>query len=981
MTGSLAAKGRGWRPVPSLLRLALVLAALPALPTASAGQFLERPWLSWQTVRAGRFSIHFPAELATWARFVARRMPAVDSAVTELVGHSPRARVEVVIEDPYAVANGVAFTEIERPVIVFWAFPPDAREVVGQFRSWPELLAVHEFAHVAHLTRPSRNPLTRSLWRLAPLDLGPIALRAPRWVIEGYATYVEGALTGSGRPFGFWRPAMLRQWAIEGRLPTYQQLSGWSDFEGGHFAYLAGSAFLEWLARRPGNGDSTFVHVWRRLTARVNRGFDEAFAGVYGEGPASLYGRFTAELTAQSMEAERELRREGVVEGEMVQRMTWSAGDPAPSPDGSRVALVVRSKTRPSRVVVWRTATEPDTLAQRIRERILRRDPEDVPARRIYPPPKRPVATLLARGGRSFENPRWFADGKRVLLSRPRRLADGALRSDLFIWSVGARAVRRVTRSAGVHDADPAPDGQRAVALRCQTGHCNVVAVDLESGVVRVLAAGDTITSFSHPRYSPDGRTVAVAMHRDDRWRIVLLDGTGGLRVADPDDGANRFDPCWLGPSTLVVSSDRLGTANLERIDLPAGGAPRVRALTRVMGAAFAPAVNPADSSIWFLSLHSHGFDVRRLAPTTASPDLARSPLLDPRLVPAVPRQPPTLRDFPPREIPESRSYRLGSRGTHWLPTGAIGADGRAAGIALLNGDVVGRLNVLAQGALGNGGAWRGAALDAAWRGLRPELRASVFVATQGVALAAIPVAAREVEMRGARLRADYTHAFDLADVRVGGGVSHMRIDDAFSNVAPGARSVAFGELSGTARQTRDGASASETLTLHGSLGRTDAGGRFERTMASLVLRSGGDRMLPAELSAVYGRVSPSASAFERFLIGGLPSTLVDGSLLTQRLAMPALPLGVAIGERAVSVRAATTLGLLTPYYWAASARDGAGRFDRWHRVAGLELAIDERALFVLGTPGARATAGIARSLDAPFARRTRGYVTIVLRP
>jgi hypothetical protein len=67
-------------------------------------------------------------------------------------------------------------------------------------------------------------------------------------VSEGYATYVEGRLTGSGRPYGVMRPAMLRQWALEGRLPTYAQLSSWGDFQGMAMAYLVGSAFLEWLA-------------------------------------------------------------------------------------------------------------------------------------------------------------------------------------------------------------------------------------------------------------------------------------------------------------------------------------------------------------------------------------------------------------------------------------------------------------------------------------------------------------------------------------------------------------------------------------------------------------------------------------------------------------------------------------------------------------------------------------------------------------
>src|SRR5436190_8849626 len=471
--------------------LAVVAALLTTLICArsATAQLFARPWLSWHTLHSGRFDVHYPSELASWAQFVAERMPGVDSAVTRLVGYSPPTRVQIVIEDPFDVSNGFAFTLLDHPLIVFWASPPDPRESIGQFRTWGEMLAVHEFGHVAHLTRPSRNRLARTLWRVEPLAVGPVAIRSPRWVIERYATYIEGVVTGTGRPHGVWRPATLRQCAIEGRLPTYEQMSDWGDFEGGDFAYLAGSAFLEWLARR--NGDSSLVDIWRRLTARVNRSFDEAFAGVYGEPPQVLYDRFRAEVTAEAVGIDSAMVRTGLVEGEMVQHLVRGTGDPAISRDGKFAAIVLRALGHPARVVVWGTAPEPDTAAQRSRERQLERDPLDAPARRIYPLPKRALATLVARDGRAYEDPRWLPDGKRVLLWRATRRADGSYRPELYLWDVARRDVHRLTKNEGLRDADPSPDGRRAVALRCPNGHCDLVIVDLRDGLVRPLAAGD----------------------------------------------------------------------------------------------------------------------------------------------------------------------------------------------------------------------------------------------------------------------------------------------------------------------------------------------------------------------------------------------------------------------------------------------------------------------------------------------------------
>jgi hypothetical protein len=602
----------------------------------------------------------------------------------------------------------------------------------------------------------------------------------------------------------------------------------------------------------------------------------------------------------------------------------------------------------------------------------------------VYPPPKRAIATLVARGGRAFEEPRWFADGRRLLISRATRRQDGSLRPDLYEWNVETRSVRRLTKGAGVRDADPSPDGDRAVALRCGGGQCDVVVVTLRTGAMQVIVAGDTIMSYAHPRFAPDGRTVAVARHRDDRWRVVLLDVAGGPpRLADPDDGANRFDPAWIGPATLVVTSDREGTANLERIDLSASGAPSVRQLTRVTGAAVAPAPNRADGSIWFLSLQSHGYDVRRLPGESGVSSLSSSPLVDARLTPVSLTRSAAVRRLSARELPPAHRYEVGARVTRWLPLAAVGADGRAGGIAIANSDVVGRLAVLAQGVLGNGGAWRGASIDMAWRAQKPSLRASAFLArgSAGTPLLPVGVQAPIVTLTGGELRADWGRAFDMADVRFTGGFSPAWLERrAFRVDSTTPRPLGFGEIALALRQTGDRVNASESISMNGAAG-SDGSSSFQRGVASFGVRVGAYDLPALDLSATYGRVSAGAAAFERFSVGGLPSTLVDPLLLTQRLPMPALPLGVTIGDRALVYRAATRLAGFSPYYWGGSGRNGAGRFEKWNRVIGIELVFDQGPQAVLGTPGGRITAGIGHSLDEPFADRTRAYVTVALRP
>src|SRR4051812_25211919 len=228
-----------------ILVLSIAAAVALASSTPARGQVVTRPHLEWRTVRTAHFTVHYPAEAEAWTLDLVPRLEAMHDEVAAAVGFAPPERITVVVEDPSAQTNGSAFPFLDEPVISLWPTPADPRSSIGSTRDPAEQLAVHELTHIAHLARPSRNPRRRRLTRLAPVRLGPVALRAPRWLAEGYATYVEGRLTGSGRPHSAIRAAVLRQWALEGKLPRYEQLSSSAGFQGGAMAYLAGSAFLE----------------------------------------------------------------------------------------------------------------------------------------------------------------------------------------------------------------------------------------------------------------------------------------------------------------------------------------------------------------------------------------------------------------------------------------------------------------------------------------------------------------------------------------------------------------------------------------------------------------------------------------------------------------------------------------------------------------------------------------------------------------
>jgi Tol biopolymer transport system component len=967
--------------------MARFIFALVLITTIGAGgagaQQLTIPQLDWRTVRTQHFDIHYPASAEMWTLDLATRIESVRHAVSRIVGSAPDARVTIVVEDPGNESNGFAIPLIRKPIIFLWPTPPGPHLGIAESRGWSEILSVHEYAHIAHLTRPTRSPFRGFLARLSPVRMGPVALKSPRWVSEGYATWVEGRLTGSGRPHGAWRAAILRQWALEGKLPTYAQLNSDRRFYGGSMAYLVGSAYLEWLEER--SGDLSLVRLWRRMSARQNRTFDDAFAGVFAGYPADLYGRFAAELTGKALDAERVVDSalatapdSGV--GRTVQALSWNTGAPAVSPDGKLIALVVRGRDKPSRVVVWKTADEPlDSTAIRARERMLRLDPEDVPAVQWRPRPKKAVAVLYPSGGVPYDEPRFLPGGDEILLVRSTGRGDGATRPDLFVWNFRTGQVRRVTHGAGLRHADPSPDGRYAVGDRCVEGICDVVRVDLGTGATTVLLFGSPRVVYDRPRYSHDGRTIAMAVQLLGRWRVALLRADAGPvlapRFADPNDGANRYDPSFLpGDTALVVTSDATGIPNIEVVDLKTG---ETRTLTLATGAALAPDVDGLHHAVYFLRLRSNGLDLNAVPIGTRRPELHGLLSTDSALTPATRVPPVPAPAFRVSEPGEPQPYGLGPRVYRFLPTFAWTAEGKGVGLAIAGTDPVGRLTWVAQGRYGDRGTWRGGSLGAAWRGARPLIGASMFYAEDHPSRQhggfAAP-AALDIDYWGgiARVELERDNLTNVHRLRLGASSGRMR----GASADWVSRSLGFAEYRGAVIYSPGEWRVAPSIGVLGETGQT-GGSSWSRGIVNggAVVSYG---KLGIRADAMFGAVSGDAPAVELFSLGGTAPPLFDRALLAQRVVMPALPTGLSLGTRAASYRIGLPGDGIRPYFWSASVGNG---LRDWHHVVGLEWSYELTGLWSVGFPDTRFTCGIGYSLSEPFEHETRGYVALSYRP
>jgi len=697
------------------MRLSLALSLLLFCPAV----FAQGPELQWRTVTTKHFRVHYPVPYEAWSLRAAARLESIRDAVANEVGFAPETVTDVLIENPIADANGITLPLLDTPRIILFTEAPDPSEQIGEYSDWVDLLTVHEVTHLLHLTRPSRNPLQRLAERFLPLN--PITLNAPRWVHEGYATVVEGRITGAGRPGSTLRALILRRWAATGNLPTYPQLAANNKFLGMSMAYLMGSAYFEWLEQRSGEG--SLRKLWARMTARQRRSFDEAFIGVFGDSPERLYGLFTAELTQRALTIEQQ---SPAVDGELWQVTPRNSGDPDVSPDGKSMVIVLRARSKPSRLVVWSTgpATEEEKKFEERIAKIIKRDPEDFAPLRTKPLPRKPLHSFVAPDGGDFSTPRWMPDGKSILYSHRQPDRQGFLHHDLFRWTPESGQNERVTHLADVSDADPLPDGKSAIAVRSRFGYSQLVMVNLLTGAATAVNEPSLDEVYSHPRGD------AYVVHRPG----------GGWRLHPPLTTAHVVSPEWSGDA-LVATVFANGFAELHRFTNGTD-----EQLTRAPGGAFQPAPSP-DGRIFFMSLDPDGYVVRVLP--VAQTLLSVPPVADPSITHSTPVM------LESREISKPKDYGLGHQEFATIFGGAYTSSMHATEAGVRFGDIVGKLDTIAVASLGD---IRGGALATMWRGWPIGIGAHLFSFDDGT------------RHRGGELRASWRALWPTQSLALDGG-------------------------------------------------------------------------------------------------------------------------------------------------------------------------------------------------------------------
>ncbi len=898
----------------------------------AAGARAQGPEAAWRTLETPHFRIYCPAEAEAWSRRLAGRLESIRQAVGREVGYTPPQRIDVVVADPEASANGSAWPLLARPRLVLWTTPPGPTSTLGHLSDWGELLAVHEYSHLAHLLRPSRNPLRAGFARVL-VPVGPLAVKTPRWAIEGYATLLEGRLTGSGRPASALRAAVVRTWARAGRLPSYGALSSRDDvFLGGSMAYLVGSSFLEWSETRSAD-PRILPKLWAAATARRNRDFAAAWTRVFGDPPAHAYDRYVAETTAAALAEERSHAAE-LSDGEIWLRRDWATGAPALSRDGKRLAALLYEHERPARLVVWAT----DAAVPATRDEAT--DPED-PSAVSRPPARRDeLASLEEPPGTRFLAARFLPDGESLLITLLAPDHGGFRHAELARWTPGAK-LRQLTRHADVRDADPMPDGRSAVAVRWRGGASQLVRVELADGTVTPLTPPSLDAIQDEPRISPDGRHLAWLAHRGGRWGIRLAElassgSLGELRdLVVPADG-EPIALAWRGNgSHLYASVARGGRISIEALPVAPGA--RYHRVTETLGADLDPAPTPDGRTLFYLSLSPDGLDLRRLPLDAATEQEETSQLPSQPANRLAPREP---RGDAAGSVGPARPYGLGRAELTPIFGGWVGSGPDTLELGVRAGDLLGRWQLLALAGLGGGEATRHGG----------ALRASLRVLPATLELSAARLDLESTRADSLELALDRSLDFGRSHAAFTLGLARNRFE------TPGRdRDLAFAavaldsELRCGAWSLRPGLLARQWSRIGG------AAGSWSRVRGTMELAAGDAALVVLGERDESRRV---ADALDRVRLGGVPSSLAPPSLEPGRIDQPALAVDALAGARIDRLAARLRLPQLPLDLLAERDRVPGGETVR---LIGVERGWALAPLPLVGLPALELRLGVAR--------------------
>ena len=366
-----------------------------------------------------------------------------------------------------------------------------------------------------------------------------VAVNPPLWFMEGMAEYLS--LGPTTPQTAMW----LRDAALQGRLPTIQQLSDDPNI----FPYRYGHAIWSYIGERWGDEEIGDI-LHDVASAGMEAGFRQALGISLQElsdaWRESVQRRYLPEVAR--FESPRDIARPLLTKRRVGGMYHVS---PALSPDGKSIAYLSEGKS------FFVDLYLADAETGRVKRRLIKS---------AFSAAFESLRFIYSTGS-------WSPDGRYFAIA-----AKHGGRDDLVIFDVEHERVhRRITLPLdGLTNPAWSPDGRRLVFTGYDGGLSDLYLINADgTGLARVTH--DRYAEL-HPVWSPDGATIAFATDRGPRTDLATLTfgplgialyhlADGRVELLDHMSGEN-INPQWAPDGTsLAFVSDRTGIANVFLYD------------------------------------------------------------------------------------------------------------------------------------------------------------------------------------------------------------------------------------------------------------------------------------------------------------------------------------------------------------------------------------------------------------------------------
>lgn len=554
------------------LRLSLLVLLWLISGSVFAG-YTHDPGLNWHTIKSPHFQLHYHDGLESIADETLSLAERIHTRLSSELNWTPEDPVDLVLTDEYDLSNGMA-TPFPSNWIMLFVTPPDDLISLEDHAGWMELLLTHEYTHILHLDKARSAPSSlRSVFGRNFL-LFP-NLFQPRWMIEGYATYIETDKNrGIGRGQSSMFDAMMRTEVLNGIKPIHQINQPMSTWPSGTAAYLYGVHFYQFLAET--YGDTKINDLIENYSSNLLPFFINNNAEyIYAKDLSTLWDEFEVYLNKKYQPQIDAVKKQGIIEGKRLTTHGYFTGPLRVLPDGRAYYISYNGERHASLMMI-----DQQEKIHHLREVNF--------------------GTRLDVHSQAG-----------LLLLQPERCHNAALYYDIYRVDHKGENLERLTECARYRNASWSADGQQIIAVQNQAGKNELHALDLDGQVKNILWRGKPWEVIGALDASADGQELVASVWRKKTgWNLEQFNlDSKTWHLLTSDNVIEAYPQYSPDGKSVLFTSEHEGIYNLRRKNLHTGESV---SLSNVITSAISPAESE-NGDIYYLGYTGDGLDIFKL--------------------------------------------------------------------------------------------------------------------------------------------------------------------------------------------------------------------------------------------------------------------------------------------------------------------------------------------------------------------------------